>query len=72
VHLAEQQPTREFLPALEALRSGIVSPNAPLEFIPVRIRLVRALKRLNNLRIPASASSEITDSLPIPVLAQDD
>ena len=33
--------------------SGLVNANTPLEFIPIRLRLARALKYLNNLPLPA-------------------
>ena len=72
VQLAEKEPTRELLPALEALRSGLANANAPLEFIPIHLRLARALKNLNNLPIPASAPELPRESLPIPVEALDD
>ena len=72
VQLAENQPTRELLPALEALRSGLANANAPLEFIPIRRRLMRALKHLNNLPIPSVAPEMSVVDLPIPVEALDD
>lgn len=65
VYLAETEPSRELLPALDALQTGISAPSAPLEFIPIRLRLVRALKKLNNLPIPA-IPSEQESNLPIP------
>lgn len=66
VSLATSQPSRELLPALEILRSGFARPNAPLEFIPLRIRLARALKRCNNLPIPASRPLSESQDLPRP------
>jgi hypothetical protein len=70
VQLAETQPTRELLPALEALRSGLANANAPLEFIPIRLRLARALKHLNNLPIPANPPQP-THDLPIPTQSEE-
>ena len=72
VQLAEKEPTRELLPALEALRSGLANANAPLEFIPIRLRLARALKHLNNLPIPAAAPELPRENLPLPAKALDD
>jgi len=56
--LAEKKPTRELLPALESLRAGIANPKAPLEFLPIRLRLARVLKQLNQLPIPSEPTHD--------------
>ena len=66
VRLVEAQPSRDYLVVLEALQRQATSANAPLEFIPIRIRLARALKKINNLPIPASPPQPTRD-LPIPI-----
>lgn len=68
VRLAVSQPSRELLPALEKLAHILQGSNAPLEFIPLFWQMKRALKRLNNLPIPAEAPS-VSEGLPIPVEA---
>lgn len=66
VRLVEAQPSRDYLVVLEALQRQATSAHAPLEFIPIRFRLARALKRINNLPIPASPPQPTRD-LPIPI-----
>ena len=66
VSLAETSPSQELIPALKVLKAGVSKPWAPLEFIPIRLRLQRALAKLHNLPIPASPPQSIQD-LPIPI-----
>lgn len=70
VRLAEAQPSRELLVVLEALQRQATNVYAPLEFIPIRIRLARALKKINNLPIPASPPQPTRD-LPIPTTSEE-
>lgn len=66
LRLAEAQPSRELFVVLETLQRQATSANAPLEFIPIRFRLARALRKINNLPIPASPPQPTRD-LPIPI-----
>jgi hypothetical protein len=68
ITLAERQPSVELREALGLLRAGFVNPHAPLEFIPLHLRLARALKRCSGLPIPASAPSSFAEAqnLPLP------
>lgn len=71
VRLAEAEPSRELQPALVTLQQQALSPYAPLEFIPIRIRLARALKRCSGLPIPATAPSSFAEAQNLPLLTQD-
>lgn len=72
VRLAEENPTPELITALEALRTGLLNPNAPMAFLPVRLRLARLLKRLRNLPIPAGAPMTTSQELPLPAAVREE